>query len=50
MQAYEESTRPLIEYYQHAGQLVAVPASGTAEEILARSLEALNERRASGLA
>jgi adenylate kinase len=48
MHAYEESTRPLAEYYQRSGKLVPVPASGTAEEILARSLEALSGRRASG--
>jgi adenylate kinase len=43
MHAYAESTRPLADYYSRAGVLVSVPASGTPEEILARSLAALNE-------
>jgi adenylate kinase len=44
MHAHEESTRPLAEYYERAGKLLSVLASGTAEEILARSLETLKER------
>ena len=46
MHAYAESTRPLADYYGRAGKLVSVPASGAPEEILARSLAALNERAA----
>jgi adenylate kinase len=46
MHAYEESTRPLAEYYQIAGKLVPVRASGTPEQILERSLEALSLRMA----
>jgi adenylate kinase len=50
MRAYQEATRPLAEYYERAGKLVSVRASGTPEEILRRSLEALNERPATALA
>jgi adenylate kinase len=46
MSAYEESTRPLAGFYQRAGKLVSVEASGTPEEILARTLQALNGRLA----
>jgi adenylate kinase len=46
LHAYEESTRLLAYHYGRAGKLVAVPASGTPEEILARSLAALNARMA----
>jgi len=42
MQAYEESTKPLIEYYRKSGRLLVIDASGTPEEILERSLAALN--------
>jgi len=41
MRAYQESTRPLAEYYARVGKLVSTRASGTPEEILRRSLEAL---------
>jgi adenylate kinase len=41
MHAYEESTRPLSDYYQRDGRLRAVDASGTPEEILGRALAAL---------
>jgi adenylate kinase len=41
MRAYEVSTRPLAAYYARAGELVHVRASGTPEEILRRTLEAL---------
>jgi adenylate kinase len=44
MRAYEESTRPLAEYYRRAGQLLTIEASGTPAEILGRSLAALNGR------
>jgi adenylate kinase len=42
MRAYEESTRPLTDYYERAGKLRTVQAFGTPEEILERSLQALN--------
>ncbi len=41
MRAYEESTRPLTEYYARTGCLVAVSAEGSPESILGRSLESL---------
>jgi adenylate kinase len=41
MSAYEESTRPLLDYYRRQGKLIVIPASGTPEEILERSLESL---------
>ncbi|MCS6776635.1 MAG: nucleoside monophosphate kinase [Chloroherpetonaceae bacterium] len=41
MQAYEADTCPLIDYYQAAGKLISIPASGTPEEILLRTLAAL---------
>jgi adenylate kinase len=46
MHAYEESTRPLAEYYRRAGKLLTVEASGTPAEILGRSLAALKGRLA----
>jgi adenylate kinase len=44
MYAYEESTRPLAEYYGRAGKLLTIEASGTPAEILGRSLAALTGR------
>jgi adenylate kinase len=44
MRAYEESTRPLSDYYQQDGRLLAVQASGTPEEILERAVGALGAR------
>jgi adenylate kinase len=41
MQAYEESTRPLCDYYERAGKLLAIPGSGSPDEILGRTLKAL---------
>jgi adenylate kinase len=46
MQTYEASTRPLTDYYEQRGRLIRVDASGTPEEILARTLDALNTRQA----
>jgi adenylate kinase len=44
MQAYEDSTRPLAEFYRRVGKLLTIEASGTPAEILGRSLAALNGR------
>ena len=44
LHAYEEATRPLTAYYERAGKLVSIPASGAPEEILTTSLQALNHR------
>ena len=48
MRAYEESTRPLIDYYQGRGKLLTIPARGTPGEILERSLNSLGDLRATG--
>jgi adenylate kinase len=42
MDAYEKSTSPLAEFYRRKGLLVSVSAEGTPEDILKRSLTALN--------
>ena len=44
MQAYEESTRPLIDYYAKDNRLIPISADGTPEEILERALAALHAR------
>ena len=41
MDAYEKSTRPLVDYYSQRGLLVTVEAEGTPEEIYQRTLTAL---------
>jgi adenylate kinase len=41
MQTYAENTRPLTDYYRRAGKLIAVPATGTPEAIVVRTLQAL---------
>ena len=43
MQAYEESTRPLADYYQQTSRLVPISAEGAPEVILERSIAALQE-------
>ncbi len=43
MRAYEECTRPLTDYYRRHGLLVTVPAAGSPEEIVKRSLAALED-------
>jgi adenylate kinase len=45
MCAYEESTRPLVNYYERTRKLVSIKASGTPEEILDRTLKAIYEQR-----
>lgn len=44
MAAYERSTAPLITFYKSLGLLVAVVATGSPEEICARTLSALGAR------
>src|SRR3954447_20519121 len=46
MQAYEESTRPLADYYQQTGRLLTVSADGSPEAILERSLKSLQDHAA----
>ncbi len=41
MEAYEQSTAPLIQFYGERNLLLRIPAEGTPEEILERSLRAL---------
>ena len=47
MSAYEESTKPLFDYYQRHGKLVMVSAAGSPAEILERSLHAMSGQLAS---
>lgn len=44
MQTYEATTRPLMAYYEESGRLRVISAEGTPEEILKRSLAALEEK------
>lgn len=39
--AYEASLRALLDYYQRTGRLVPIPATGTPDEVLARTLAAI---------
>jgi adenylate kinase len=45
MQAYEQSTRPLIDFYQQRSLLVSIAAEGSPDEICQRSVAALNGAR-----
>ena len=42
MQAYEKSTRPLIDFYRKRGLLVTIKAEGSPEEIYQRTMETVN--------
>jgi adenylate kinase len=44
MQAYEESTKPLSDYYQQRGLLLEVSADGNADEVFERTKAALKDR------
>jgi adenylate kinase len=48
MDAYQASTAPLADYYRRNGLLVSIAANGTPEEIVERSLAALNARISTG--
>jgi adenylate kinase family enzyme len=37
MEAYQNSTKPLIDFYQQRGLLVTIQADGTPEEIYQRT-------------
>lgn len=50
LEAYDRSTAPLIDFYQQAGLLVRVAASGAPGEILDITLTDLKSRRAAQLA
>jgi adenylate kinase len=45
LQAYENSTEPLIQFYLHLGLLTVVLASGSPEEIFARTLDSLEDQK-----
>ncbi len=44
MNAYEQSTAPLADFYRQRGLLIPISASGDAEEIVERTLAALGRR------
>ena len=46
MQAYEISTAPLAAFYRDRDLFISIPAEETPEEIFARTLHALNSRKA----
>ena len=48
LRAYEQSTAPLIQFYQGLGLLLSVPASGSPEGIMARTLKELEWLTGSG--
>jgi adenylate kinase family enzyme len=41
---YENSTAPLVQFYRQLGLLVPVAATGSPEEICARTMSALEKR------
>jgi adenylate kinase len=45
LEAYERSTAPLIEFYKKLGLLVQVAATGTPDEIFARTVSGMESRR-----
>jgi len=45
LEAYERSTAPLIEFYKKLGLLVQVAATGTPDEIFARTVTGMESRR-----
>jgi adenylate kinase len=44
MEAYQHSTAPLADFYRECGLLISIAAYGSPDEILERSLSALNAR------
>jgi len=46
LEAYDRSTAPLIAFYKNLGVLMSVDASGSPDEICAKTLAGLDERRA----
>lgn len=44
LDAYEENTRPLVNFYRDSGRLLPIPASGTPEEIFERTVEILHSQ------
>jgi adenylate kinase len=50
LETYDRSTAPLISYYEKMGLLVRVAATGTPDEICARTIPELEPRRLKGFA
>ena len=50
MEAYEQSTAPLIDFYRKSGLLLRVAATGTPDEICQRAVAELEPLRISGFA
>jgi len=48
LEAYERSTEPLIQFYRNLGRLTVILASGSPEEIFARTVTALGEQGKQG--
>jgi adenylate kinase len=48
LQAYERSTEPLIQFYRNLGRLTVVLASGSPDEVFARTVTAVAEQRKKG--
>ncbi len=44
LEAYQRSTAPLIEFYQGLGLLMAIPAQGSPDEIMAQTMVTLEAR------
>jgi len=42
--AYERSTAPLIQFYKELGLLISIPATGSPEQILSRTMDQLDAR------
>jgi len=47
MEGYEKSTKPLADYYRDRGMLTTISADGGAEAVYKRTVEVLNDGRAS---
>ena len=44
MQAYHDSTAPLVDFYRRENLLIEIPADGAPEEVFQRTTEALNKK------
>jgi len=48
LNAYEQETRPLVEFYRQRGSLAEVPGEGNADELSARLLDVVRSAQAAG--
>src|SRR5215469_5560666 len=48
LEAYERTTEPLIQFYRNLGLLTVILASGSREEVFARTVTALGQQRKKG--